>query len=104
VDAGRADGSGRLYVLATILVALLLVLISAADLDGDPTTSNIPDAVLVTPGSVPDEAIMCSDDSDREPRLSARMSSRVKQFTGRAERWTRLLRRFHCSIITDIPI
>jgi hypothetical protein len=104
VDAGRAGGSGRLYVLVAILVALLLVLISAADLDGDPTTSNIPDAVLVAPGSVPAEAIMCSDDSDREPRLSARMGSRVKQFTGRAERWTRLLRRFHRSIITDIPI
>jgi hypothetical protein len=74
------------------------------DLDGDPTTSNLPDAVLVTPASVPSAPDCGCDKGDAEQRRSARMGCRVKQFRLRAERWTQLLRRFHRSVITDIPI
>ncbi|HLX87261.1 MAG TPA: hypothetical protein VKR22_02195 [Acidimicrobiales bacterium] len=104
MGAGGKGAGRRLVLFVAILATALLVLTATVDLDGDPTTPNLPEAVLVTRASVAAESIVCSDEPDGEPRWSARLGTRVKQFRRRAERWTQILRRFHQSVITDIPI
>jgi len=70
---GRTAGGGlwswaRLLLLVPLL--LLLVFLSAVDVDGDPTTSNLPSVVLLQDSNVASERRSCLDLPAHQPCLS----------------------------------
>jgi len=104
----RSGGAGGRWLVLPALVALVLtavlVLITAADLDGDPFTPNIPEAVVVERRRLPGAT---ADTRVREPLWTAvprRLRRRTVPFVGRVERWKALLRRSQRAVPTDVPI
>jgi hypothetical protein len=93
-----------LWLLGTLMMMALLVLVTAVDLDGDPSTPNIPDVVLIERPILPTAAECKRDETGGDAQVTASTVRRVSQFVRRVERWTILLRRFHRAILTDAPI
>jgi len=100
----RGSVASGVWLVVTLVVPLLLLLFSTVDLDGDPLTPNVPDAVLVAPAAVPDAVEARAERVVDAPPIERRWARRAVHFARRAERWTVLLRRFHRSVLTDIPI
>jgi len=101
----RGSATRGAWLFVALLLPLLLVLVSAVDLDGDPSTPNVPDAVLVAPPAVRQAAVEAKPElDDGATPVHRPWGPRVVHFVRRAERWTVLLRRFHRSVLTDIPI
>jgi hypothetical protein len=102
--ADRGGAARTAWLFVALLMSLLLVLVAAVDLDGDPLTFNIPDAVLVAQVEAPDAAESDAERCHDAPPVSRQLARRVVDYVRRAERWTLLLRRFHRSVLADIPI
>ncbi len=99
-----AGGPARWWISVLVLVGLALGVATAVDVDADPSTPNLPDIVLVEMPVADDSTVCDLDGPTGEPAVAARARRRAFHFTRAAERWTLLLRRFHRSVRTDIPI
>jgi hypothetical protein len=103
VRSGRTESRLMCWV-AAVLASLVLPFMAMVDLDGDATTVNLPDVVLVEPARLHTVADRNVDEVVSRESLTRRAGTRVLKCVMRAERWTRFLLRFHHRVAPDIPI